>query len=114
MPRRDGTGPMGFGPMTGRGLGFCNLANVSRLGLGLGFGLGLGRGRGFGRRMAYYFAGVPPDTLPNTRSDTLSMQKRRKNSLSSKAFLEDRLDMISKQLDGLSITISIRGRSLLY
>jgi len=24
MPRRDGTGPMGLGPMTGRGLGFCN------------------------------------------------------------------------------------------
>ena len=23
MPRLDGTGPMGQGPMTGRGLGFC-------------------------------------------------------------------------------------------
>ena len=23
MPRRDGTGPMGRGPMTGRGMGFC-------------------------------------------------------------------------------------------
>lgn len=23
MPRGDGTGPMGFGPMTGRGAGFC-------------------------------------------------------------------------------------------
>ena len=23
MPRRDGTGPMGAGLMTGRGLGFC-------------------------------------------------------------------------------------------
>jgi len=23
MPRRDGTGPQGLGPMTGRGMGFC-------------------------------------------------------------------------------------------
>lgn len=25
MPKYDGTGPKGFGPMTGRGLGFCML-----------------------------------------------------------------------------------------
>ena len=25
MPRHDGTGPGGFGPMTGKGLGFCIL-----------------------------------------------------------------------------------------
>lgn len=25
MPRRDGTGPKGLGPMTGKGLGFCIL-----------------------------------------------------------------------------------------
>jgi hypothetical protein len=88
MPRRDGTGPMGFGPMTGRGLGFCNVANVSRMGLGpgLGLGLGLGRGRGFGRRMAY-----PVDA--KTQKELLEQQK---------AFLQDRLDMINKQLDGLS------------
>ncbi|MCK9537189.1 MAG: DUF5320 domain-containing protein [Bacilli bacterium] len=23
MPRRDGTGPLGYGPLTGRGLGLC-------------------------------------------------------------------------------------------
>ncbi|MDN5334474.1 MAG: hypothetical protein PWP59_1736, partial [Sphaerochaeta sp.] len=23
MPRRNGTGPMGYGPMTGRGMGYC-------------------------------------------------------------------------------------------
>jgi len=36
MPRFDGTGPMGQGPMTGRGLGPC--------------GQGQKRGRGFGFR----------------------------------------------------------------
>lgn len=39
MPRMDGTGPMGAGPMTGRGLGIC----------GGGMGVGrCGRGRGWG------------------------------------------------------------------
>lgn len=36
MPGGDGTGPMGLGPRTGRGLGPC--------GRGLGFRRGLGRG----------------------------------------------------------------------
>lgn len=39
MPRLDGTGPMGQGPRTGRGLGNCQ-------GTGCGLGRGLGRGRG--------------------------------------------------------------------
>ena len=55
MPRRDGTGPMGAGSMTGRGLGLCTGANAVKYGAGLGMGLGLGLacrrcfGRGFGR-----------------------------------------------------------------
>ena len=39
MPRFDGTGPLGIGPRTGRGLGPC--------GVGLGFRRGSGRGFGF-------------------------------------------------------------------
>jgi hypothetical protein len=43
MPRRDGTGPMGAGSMTGRGLGPCAdpelLVKAAVLGLGLGIGL---------------------------------------------------------------------------
>lgn len=39
MPGRDGRGPLGQGPMTGRGLGNCN-PGYSGLG-------GYGRGRGF-------------------------------------------------------------------
>ncbi len=45
MPNRDGTGPMGQGPMTGWGRGKCNDANTSNSGW---FGFGRGRGRGFG------------------------------------------------------------------
>ena len=47
MPYRDGTGPMGEGPMTGRKQGNCADDNVRNFG-GRGFGRGFGRGRGFG------------------------------------------------------------------
>ena len=54
MPRGDGTGPVGMGPMTGRGMGYCSGYPVP------GFtnaGFGMRRGRGF-RRM-YYATGLP-------------------------------------------------------
>ncbi len=52
MPRGDRTGPNGFGPRTGRGLGYCN--GYSTPGYitdgGIGLGRGYGGGRGGGRR----------------------------------------------------------------
>ncbi|HHX20000.1 MAG TPA: DUF5320 domain-containing protein [Clostridiaceae bacterium] len=50
MPRRDKTGPMGLGSMTGRGLGSCSGKEAEERETGLGMGRGLGRGRRFGRR----------------------------------------------------------------
>ncbi len=48
MPRGDGTGPLGQGPRTGRGMGFC--AGYSAPGyMNAGFGRRFRRfGRGFG------------------------------------------------------------------
>ena len=68
MPRGDGRGPTGFGPMTGRGAGFCSGYDVPgyanpAMGRGPGFGRasrcygGGGFGRGY-RRM-YYATGLP-------------------------------------------------------
>ncbi len=64
MPRGDRTGPMGMGPMSGRGLGYCagygtpgyvqGWGGFGR-GRGRGFGRGMGRGWGFGRHHAAYF-----------------------------------------------------------
>ncbi len=92
MPRRNGTGPMGAGSMTGRGLGLCTGANTVKYGAGLGMGLGLGFacrrgfGRGFGRGSAI------SQTSPKTQKELLNEQK---------TMLQDRLEVIDKQLENL-------------
>ncbi len=60
MPRGDRTGPAGYGPMTGRGLGYCAgyphpgfMAPGPRMGRG-----GFGRG-GWGYRHMYHATGLP-------------------------------------------------------
>ncbi len=57
MPRGDGTGPMGIGPITGRGQGTCqgNKTNQS-FGYGMRNGAGRGSGNGFCRMGGYGFA----------------------------------------------------------
>ncbi|WP_311836381.1 DUF5320 domain-containing protein [Clostridium tyrobutyricum] len=47
MPRRDGTGPIDAGSMTGRGLGLSTGANAVRYGAGLGLACRRGFGSGF-------------------------------------------------------------------
>ncbi|MCK9484778.1 MAG: DUF5320 domain-containing protein [Candidatus Marinimicrobia bacterium] len=62
MPRGDGTGPAGMGPMTGRAAGFCagnNGPGYTNPGAGRGFGGGMGRGRGRGFRNWFYATGLP-------------------------------------------------------
>ncbi len=58
MPRGDGTGPAGQGPLTGRGLGCCAGYDAPGFvyGAGRGFGRGPGRGfrTGFRRSPEYY------------------------------------------------------------
>jgi len=84
MPRGNGTGPMGLGPMTGRAAGYCAGYGVPgyrnpyggralqrgfypRWGANPFQGFGMGRGRGFGRGRGRGFAagrgwggGYPP------------------------------------------------------
>ena len=80
MPRGDGTGPAGMGPMTGRAAGYCagyatpGFTNPvpgggfglgrGRGGIGRGLGLGFRGGRGGGGRRAAY----APPRLPSRRS----------------------------------------------
>ncbi|MGH4125403.1 MAG: DUF5320 domain-containing protein [Clostridium sp.] len=46
MARRDGTGPMGMGSNTGRGMGVCNVTNSKSATRGLGRKGGCGMGLG--------------------------------------------------------------------
>ena len=63
MPRGNGTGPAGLGPMTGRRAGYCagnampGYANPG-MGRGLGTGFGFGGG-GRGWRNMFYATGQP-------------------------------------------------------
>ena len=89
MPRRDGTGPMGAGSMTGRGLGSCTGTNAVKYGAGFGLGLGLGLAcrRGFGRGF-----GRGNQNTSKTRKELLQEQKN---------VLKSQLDVIDKQLENL-------------
>jgi len=69
MPGRDGTGPIGRGAMTGRGLGRCNVTSDAVPVRGLG--LGLGRGRRFGRGT--------PSAASDTAYDKARTEKKQEN-----------------------------------
>ena len=61
MPAGDRTGPLGAGPMTGRGAGYCagNAApGFTTWGLGRGSGRGFSGG-GHGWRHMFYATGLP-------------------------------------------------------
>lgn len=90
MPGRDGTGPMGQGSITGRGLGFCTGVNAKRYGNGLkrGFGYGMGLNYGCRRGIEGYYAGQSG----LTNKELLIEQKD---------ILQRRLDEISEQLKNL-------------
>jgi hypothetical protein len=92
MPGRDGTGPMGRGVMSGRGLGVCNGANVGGYGIGLGCRTGRGRGAGYGCMRGFGRFNIGERTVL-TEKELLTEQKEQ---------LESRIDIISKRLDNLS------------
>ncbi len=95
MPARNGTGPAGTGPMTGRGLGVCTGANAPMAGrwAGRGGGRGLGRARGmgpgFGRGVVFSSAADYTDNAAPTK-ETLQAQKEQ---------LQATLAAIDKQLE---------------
>ena len=90
MPRRDGTGPMGRGSMTGRGLGVCTGVNAAKFGAGLALGLGLGCRRGFGRGFSW-----------NTNVEQNSSKTKKELLQEQKDVLQSRLEVIDKQWENL-------------
>jgi hypothetical protein len=120
MPAGDRTGPGGWGPMTGRGLGYCagygapGYANPAP-GLGRGWGRGAwGAGRGWGGggrgwRHQYYATGLPgrarygyapswgyaPYPQPPGAEEETELLKNQAEAL------QRELDAINKRLDEL-------------
>lgn len=116
MPGFDRTGPMGQGPHTGRGLGYCNpvydtqYAPAYSYGYGRGRGFGRGPGRGFGRGMRGRFqmpfmssyqqsyAPMPLPPAPLTKDQELSMLKEDLTNLErEKEALAKRIEALEKE-----------------
>ena len=110
MPGGDRTGPMGQGPVTGRGLGYCRGYNTpgfaKGLGGGIGRGMGFGRGRGWGRGFGYGFhsGAYNPGFVPGyfmtpsiSREDEIKLLKNQADALSrSQKDIEKRLGELEK------------------
>ncbi len=120
MPGFDGTGPLGQGPMTGRGQGMCVVpeGNFSRpsgvtyfgrglgrampgfgrgFGYGRGFGRGRGWGRGFGRWAGYPYAYGNPYEAPSYPVNFTPKQEADMLKAEAKAMQED-IEAINKRL----------------
>jgi|GEM_PF-1053998 len=81
MPRRDRTGPHGYGAGTGRGSGgCCTGANA----------LSYRRNSGYRRNIC---CAPREDFLPQTQKEFLKQEKD---------FLKNRLEIVSKELDNIS------------
>ncbi len=67
MPRGDGSGPRGMGPMTGRGAGYCaGYAGAGSMGGGFGrgrrgFGMGMGPVGPMGPGMPPFYGALPTE-----------------------------------------------------
>ena len=112
MPRGDGTGPMGGGPMTGRAAGYCagyDAPGYANPGPGRGFGMGRGGG-GRGWRWRHWFraTGLPGwarfgdapsweygPPAPTTREQETEMLK------TQAGWLKEQLEAISERIADL-------------
>ncbi|MGB3341738.1 MAG: DUF5320 domain-containing protein [bacterium] len=116
MPGGDRTGPRGFGPMTGRGAGYCAGYSVpgyanqipGRGGFGFGRGFGRGRGwfgRGFGRgwRNQFYGAGLPGYIGPAADAFPYAQELAPKEEMQ---MLKDQAELIKNQLEDIQNRIN--------
>lgn len=124
MPGGDGTGPAGFGPMTGRAAGFCAGYPVPGYANPIGgrgyWGWGRGfRGGGRGRRHGYYATGLPgwaragyggsawvgwggyPVPFGTPAATGLSPQQELDGLKGQQEYLEDALEGIKKRIEEL-------------
>ena len=87
MPQGDGTGPVGQGSMTGRGMGFCAGFNAPGF-MNNGFRRGMGRGFGRGRGFAWRAGALPTQQV----QPTVITEKQEKQ------FLEQDLEALKEEM----------------
>ena len=112
MPRGNGTGPSGMGPMTGRAAGFCagygtaGYLNSAGGGGYWGRGRSFGRGRGFGRGWfgcgpavgpAYPYGGVPVDPDKSTPQELEALKGQAQYLENSLSQIKERITELEKQ-----------------
>lgn len=113
MPGGDGTGPMGQGPMTGRGAGYCaglGMPGYANRGFGYGMGCGFGRGGGRGFRHRFWATGLPrwarpgwemgayAAPQPQTSQDELEMLKAQSEQMQQNLQqIQQRIDQLQSQ-----------------
>ena len=105
MPGGDRRGPAGFGPMSGRRMGYCagyevpGFANWGPgrgggFGYGRGMGRGFGAGRGFGRGYGRGFAAYDlPVAAPYSEA-------------SEKTFIQNEINVLKEQLESFEARLS--------
>jgi len=121
MPRGDGTGPAGFGPMTGRGAGYCAgypAAGFMNRFFGRGFGSGFGRGGGRGWRNQFYATGLTgwqragmgggfpyAPYAPDYAAPPAAVTKEQQiDALKGQAgYLENELEAVRKRIEALEV-----------
>ena len=102
MPFGDGTGPCGQGPMTGRGMGFCNGFNrpgFSNPGFGRGFrnwfkSTGILGWRRAQKGMPAFGRGFPINQNPTDQQKLQLLEQERQ-------YLEDQWKAIQKDLENI-------------
>ncbi len=101
MPRGDGTGPMGQGPLTGRKMGQCGGGQGMGMGQGRGLGRGMGRGagqgfgQGAGRGAGQGLGQGNRGAFAGQDNSSLSEEEL----LQEKKMLQQRLETINKDLE---------------
>ena len=117
MPRGNGTGPAGMGPMTGRAAGFC--AGYDRPGYANsvgGGGLGFGRGRGgfgrggggggggfgWGRGNRFFAAGAPMAGVPMAGAWGGGAPAPEMAPVDEQQALKNHAEILQTQLDAVS------------
>jgi hypothetical protein len=108
MPGGDRTGPMGQGPMTGRGFGLCagfGRPGYASGGFGRGMGRGFGRGRGMGWGRGFGWRGgfaYPAQPVPY-RSFPTGAEVRED--------LESYRDELKRELQGVEEELTARAKN---